>query len=94
MSTLAHPIIVGIVVALISALITYTVTSISTQGAIRKAAEIAVVTHERIKHQESFETMLAHHKVECGAAEKLRKIEKVVLAIYARQGGKIEELDI
>jgi len=87
-------ILTGSVVALVSVLLTFTFTTLASRSTIEKA----IKTHAQIYHQDSMynyvETEIKEHKENCTASNKIEKIEKIVLAIYAKQGGKIEELDI
>lgn len=89
-----HTILTSSVVALVSVLLTFTFTTLASRSTIEKA----VKTHVEILHQDSLyqyvETELHKHKADCVASNKIEKIEKIVLAIYVRQGGNIEELDI
>jgi len=91
-------VIAGVIVAIVSALLTFTVTTLSMRGSVRTETEAAVNNHVAILHQDSLyeyvESAISKHKLDCGAAKKLEKIEKVVLAIYVKQGGNIETLDI
>lgn len=93
-----NAVMVGVIVAIISTLLTFTVTTISMRGSVRTETEAAVKNHVAILHQDSLyeyvEGAILKHKQDCGASAKLEKIEKVVLAIYVKQGGNIETLDI
>lgn len=89
-----HTVLTSLVVALVSIILTFTLTTLANKGTIEKAIQ----THAQIYHQDSMyeyvENEIKDHKAECPALNKFEKIEKIVLAIYAKQGGKIEELDI
>lgn len=86
---MTNPVTVGIIVAIFSSLLTFTVTKVTSR---------TVRQHEEVFHQDSLysytEAEITKHRIACGASEKLKKIEKVVIAIFIKQGGNIEELDI
>lgn len=98
MDSLAQPILVGVLVAVFTTLVTFTITVISGRGAIEKSVTKGIKVHEQVNHKDSLYTYvqkeIADHKADCNAPVRLRKIEKVVMAIYVQQGGRIEDLDI
>lgn len=91
-------ILIGIIVAVFSSLFTYVITSIVNRNSIYKVISEAFKQHEAVWHQQTVistvKEAVSDHKKSCEGATKYAKIEKIVLAIYAKQGGKIEELDI
>lgn len=89
---MTNQIMAGVMIAIISSLLTYFISSISQRGALSNL----IKQHMQIWHQDSmykyFETEIMKHKENCTAAQKIDKIEKIVIAIYMKQGGKIEDL--
>lgn len=93
-----QPVITGVIVAVISALFTFMITTLAMRNGQKIEAEASVKTHVEIWHKETLrdyvDNAVKTHTIDCNADERLRKIEKVVLAIYIKQGGSINELDI
>jgi len=83
---------------LLTSLITYFITTLVNRSAYAAVAKSLVKHHEQIWHQDSMyafvEKEIGKHTKNCEAAQDIKHVKNIVLAIYVKQGGKIEELKI
>lgn len=90
--------LISILVAVFSTLLTYVITTIVNNKSFIKVLTDSFKQHEAVWHQQTMEKYVKdavnEHKTSCDGFTKMSHIEKIVLAIYAKQGGKIEDLKI
>jgi predicted nucleic-acid-binding protein len=94
MSEMIQTIMTGGLLTLLTALLTYFVTSVVQRDTYIKVARELVNQHEKLWHQEVVRDVVNDHAKNCEAAIDLKTIRKVVMAMYAKQGGNIAELDL
>lgn len=86
-----------IVTAAISCLITMVASMIYYPGKFQKMIDGAFQTHEEIWHKDSMyayvEKVVEKHENNCTANQKIEKVERAVTFLYIKAGGNIKDLD-
>lgn len=95
---MTETIFLTIVTASLSALVTYFFTTIVSKKASADIVKAIMAQHERLYHSDKMpdfvKMAIAEHKAHCDASNDIKKVVRVVLAIYAQGGGDIKDLDI
>lgn len=99
---MTETILISIICSVFAALLTYFITSLTGKKSMVEAVSSAVTTsikhHEAVFHKDETASFVKNaineHKINCAGASTIHKIEKVVLALFISNGGKIEDLDL
>lgn len=95
---MSETILISIICSIFAALLTYFITTLTQRKAIAETMKAVIKQHEEVYHKDELVThvkkAIIEHKATCEGSIQIKKIEKIVLAIYAQNGGKIETLDI
>ena len=95
---MSETVMISIICSVFAALLTYLVTSLTGKKTMIDAMTTVIKQHESVYHKDELisyvKSAVNEHKTNCAGASEIHKIKNIVLAIYAQNGGKIENLNL
>lgn len=90
--SIMQEIIAAVGITLVSSLLTYFITNIVQRDTYIAVVKELIEHHEKVWHKTAVEDAIDYHKKNCEASQAMQQVREMVLALYIKQGGRIEDL--